>query len=38
MIKAYRSMAHIFYPDSNFGFDTLEMMKTRNTAKDGLQE
>ena len=37
MIKAYCSMARIFHPDSNFGFDTAEMMKMINTAKDGLQ-
>ena len=27
-----------FHPDNNFGFDTLEMMKKINTAKDGLQD
>ena len=37
MIKGYCSMARIFHPDSNFGFDTAEMMKMINTAKDGLQ-
>ena len=37
MIKAYRSMNCRFHPDSNFGFDTSEIMKMINTAKDGLQ-
>ena len=32
MIKGYCSMACIFNPDNNFGFDTTEMMKTINTA------
>ena len=36
MIKAYRSMAHIFHPDNNYGFDTTEMMTMINTAKDRL--
>ena len=38
MIKAYRSMAHRFHPDNNYGFDTTEMMTMINTAKDGLQD
>ena len=38
MIKAYRSMARRFHPDNNFGFDTSEMMKMINKAKDGLQD
>ena len=38
IIEAYRSVACIFHPDSNFGFDTSEMMKMINTAKDGLQD
>ena len=38
MINAYRSMARRFHPASNFGFDTSEMMKMINTAKDGLQD
>ena len=38
MIKAYRSMARRFHPDNNFWFDTSEMMKMINTAKDGLQD
>ena len=38
MIKAYRSMARRFHPDNNFGFDTSEMIKMINTAKDGLQD
>ena len=37
MIKVYRSMTRRFHPDNNFGFDTSEMMKIINTAKDGLQ-
>ena len=37
MIKAYRSMACRFHPDNNYGFDTTEMMKMINTAKDALQ-
>ena len=36
MIKAYRSMARRFHHDNNYGFDTTEMMKMINTAKDGL--
>ena len=31
-------MARRFHPDSNFGFDTSEMMKMINTAQDGLQD
>ena len=31
-------MARRFHPDNIFGFDTSEMMKMINTAKDGLQE
>ena len=38
MIKSYRYMARRFHPDNNLGFDTLEMMKMINTAKDGLQD
>ena len=38
MIKGYRSMACRFYPDNNFGFDTSEMMKMINTAKEGLHD
>ena len=38
MIKAYRSMAHRFHPDNNYGFHTTEMMTMINTAKDGLQD
>ena len=38
MIKGYRSMARRFHPDLNYGFDTTEMMKMINTAKDGLQD
>ena len=38
MIKGYRFMARRFYPDNNYGFDTTEMMKMINTAKDGLQD
>ena len=38
MMKVYRSMASRFHPDNNFGFDTSEMMKIINTAKDGLQD
>ena len=37
MLKAYRSMARIFYPDNNYEFHTTEMMTMINTAKDGLQ-
>ena len=35
MIRAYCSMARIFHPDNSFGFDTSEMMKMIDTAKDG---
>ena len=38
MLKAYCSMARIFYPDNNYGFDTTEIMTMINTAKDGLQD
>ena len=38
MIKGYRSMAHGFHPDNNYGFDTTEMMTMINTAKEGLQD
>ena len=37
MIKGYRSMAHRFHPDNNYGFDTTEMMAMINTAKEGLK-
>ena len=30
-------MARRFHPDNNYGFDTTEMMKMINTAKEGLQ-
>ena len=33
-IKAYRSIARIFHPDNNYGFDTTEMMTMINTAKE----
>ena len=33
MIKGYRSMARIFHPDNNYGFDTAEMMTMINTSK-----
>ena len=36
MIKGYRSMAHRFHPDNNYGFDTTEMMTMVNTARYGL--
>ena len=36
MNKDYRSMAHRFHPDNNYGFDITEMMTMINTAKDGL--
>ena len=35
MIKGYRSMAHIFHPDLNCGYDTTEMMTMINMAKEG---
>ena len=38
MIKGYRSMAHKFHPDNNYGFDTTEMMTMVNMAKEGLQD
>ena len=38
MMKGYRSMARIFYPDNNYGFDTTEMMTMINTAKEGFQD
>ena len=31
-------MARRFHPDNNYGFDTIEMMTTINTANEGLQE
>ena len=30
------SMARIFHPDNNYGFDTTEMMTMINTARYGL--
>ena len=38
MITGYCSMARIFHPDNNYGFDTSEMMTMINTAKEGLQD
>ena len=38
MIEGYRSMACRFHPDNNYGFDTIEMMKMINTAKEGLKD
>ena len=37
MIKGYRSMARIFHPDNNYGFETTEMMTMINMARYGLQ-
>ena len=37
MIKAYCSMARIFHPDNNYGFDTTEIMTMINTARYVLQ-
>ena len=31
-------MARRFHPENNYGFDTTEMMKMINTAKEGLQD
>ena len=31
-------MARRFHPDNNYGFDTTEIMKMINTARDGLQD
>ena len=38
MIKSYCSMARIFHPYSNYGFDTTEMMTKINMAKEGFQD
>ena len=38
MIKGYRSMARIFHPENNYGFDTIEMTTMINMAKDGWQD
>ena len=38
MIKGYCYMARRFHADNDFGFDTSEMMKMINTAKDRLQD
>ena len=38
MRKGYRSIDRRFRPDNNNGFDTTEMMKMINTAKEGLQD
>ena len=38
MIKGYRSMARIFHPENNYGFDTTEMMTMINTERYGLQD
>ena len=37
MMKGYRSMAHRFHPDNNYGFDTTEIIAMINTARDGLR-
>ena len=36
IITSYRSMACIFHPDNNYGFDTSEMMTMINMAKEVL--
>ena len=36
MITSYRSMAHRFHPDNNYGFDTSVMITMINIAKEGL--
>ena len=33
-MKGYRSMAHRFHPDNNYGFDTTEIMTMINMARD----
>ena len=38
MKKSYYFMARRFHPDNIYGFDTTEMMKMINTAKEGLQD
>ena len=38
MMTSYRSMAHRFHPDNNYGFDTSEMMTMINMAKGGFQD
>ena len=38
IIKGYRSMAHRFHPDNNYGFDTTEIMTMINTAKAGFRD
>ena len=38
MITSYRSIARIFHPDNNYGFDTSEMMTMINMANEGLQD
>ena len=37
MKKAYNYMAHRFHPEKIIGFDTTEMMKMINEAKNGLE-
>ena len=37
MMKGYRSMARIFHPDNNYGFDTTEIIAMINTARDRLR-
>ena len=38
MITSYRPIACRFHHDNNDGFDTTEMIKTTNTANEGLQD
>ena len=38
MITSYRSMAHKFHPDNNYGFNTSEMMTMIKMAKEGFQD
>ena len=38
MIKSYRSMAHRFHSNNNYGFDTTEIMTMIKTARYGLQD
>ena len=37
-MKGYLSMARIFHPDNNYGFDITKIMTMINTARDGLRD
>ena len=38
ILTSYSSIARIFHPDNDYGFDTSEIMTMINMAKEGLQD